>query len=110
MNKFIDGPAAGIVLQLRRSPLFLRVVHSDANGWDGLDQHDDKPADNEDVHTYVRRGQPVRYHLNTGKRSGSGFFEMADYQIYRHQPPPEVVRNTLAWRQWTLAQVGKTIT
>jgi|GEM_PF-6502906 len=26
MTRFLDGPAAGVVLALRRAPLFLRVV------------------------------------------------------------------------------------
>jgi hypothetical protein len=36
MTKFTNGPAAGTVLSLRRSPLFLRAVQDAEGKWDAL--------------------------------------------------------------------------
>lgn len=51
MTKFTDGPAAHVLLELSRSPLFLRVVKDttyatavckkDRREWDALDQLED---------------------------------------------------------------------
>ena len=53
MTRFLDGPAAGNALMLRRAPLFLRVTIDAAGGKvDALDQLDDDPQDGETVHVY----------------------------------------------------------
>lgn len=44
MSNFIDGPAKGVHLSLRRSPMFLRAVCEPNGKWDALDQLTDTPA------------------------------------------------------------------
>ena len=61
MTRFSDGPAAHVVLELRRSPLFLRVVQDttyatavckkDRREWDARTHEADEP---EDVHADER--------------------------------------------------------
>jgi hypothetical protein len=37
MIRFLDGPAMGQSLELKRTPRYLRVVRSAAGTWDALD-------------------------------------------------------------------------
>ena len=49
MTRFLDGPAAGVLLALRRAPLYLRVVYhaKREEPWDALDQLADVPGEHE---------------------------------------------------------------
>jgi hypothetical protein len=110
--RFLDGPAAGVSLMLRRAPVVLRVVSRPPRGkddtvahglaWDALDQLDDLPEPRETVHVYRRQRDPTWFHLcirGKGKRA-AGFYAVADYRLYWRQPDGTITRDTAAWRAW----------
>ncbi|HEY1187150.1 MAG TPA: hypothetical protein VGE74_05800 [Gemmata sp.] len=102
MTRFTDGPAAGVVLSLRRAPLFLRVVRDAAGKFDALDQLADEPAVDESLTAYVLAGEPSVMFLDwteKGKRRG-GRFVSASYRHVPDQPPDWVMRDQGAWRAW----------
>ena len=102
MTNFLDGPAKGQVLKLRRCPYFLRVVvKTAADGkqeWDALDQPGDSPDRDERLYAYRCKELRGWIHLNTGRRPGGGFFAIADYELIDPQPSDDVMR--LLWAQW----------
>lgn len=106
MSKFIDGPAAGVTLELRRAPVFLRVVIDPAGKVDALDQLDDTPAANEKI--FVYRIDPktlFRAHVcRRSKGQRSGWIESGDYRLHPSQPG-DAVRETAAWQEWTTSEV-----
>jgi len=109
MTKFQDGPANGVVLLLRRSPLFLRVVHAEGSeAWDALDRTEDILKRNESVYVYKRIGQACRVHLNLGRKGGSGYYALVDYAWAEPQPDEGTMRDTEAWRAWAPAEYKKT--
>jgi hypothetical protein len=59
MSKILDGPAAGAFLSLGRSPYFLRVVRKPGGKWDALDQLDDTPEPDEEIHVYRQKQGPM---------------------------------------------------
>jgi hypothetical protein len=90
------------MLQLRRAPVMLRVVHSVRGGWDALDQEGDDPKPSETVHVYIMVGEPTRMHIlirGKGKKDG-GFFASARYRYLDVQPADEIVRAEFRWRGW----------
>lgn len=100
MSKFLDGPAAGSALMLRRAPVFLRAVIDESTGKvDALDQMDDTPGPSERVHVYRRVGEPIHACVRPG-----GCYELGDY---RHVPDVDerLVRVTEDWRRWVDAFV-----
>ncbi len=108
MTKFVDGPAAGVTLALRRSPLFLRVVRSGSD-WDALDQVDDTPGPSEALFAYRRVDSFGPVHVLGQDKAGrrwSGWFEHADYAVCDPQPTEATMRSTLAWREWTRARAS----
>jgi hypothetical protein len=107
MTTFLDGPAEGCTLMLRRAPLFLRVVEVPdvPDSFDGLDAFDDSPKDTEIVHIYRRQGEPTRIHLNTGGKKGGGWFTGGQYVLHTANAPDAITRSLLNWRQWCLDQV-----
>lgn len=103
MTTFQDGPARPAVLSLRRSPLFLRVVHG-PRGWDALDQLDDEPRPNETVHVYRRVCKP-RGHVTTHERGrGRRCYPLVEYTLHPNQPSAEVVRDTEKWQEWCVGE------
>lgn len=115
MIRFLDGPAAGQVLQLRRAPRFLRVVQT-SKGWDALDQLDDAPEPGELVHVYALIGRTGSVHLDgrnakTGKR-WSGTYITGDYRHFDQQPDDATARNNALWQHWAHArylEIGKAL-
>lgn len=103
MTKFIDGPAAGTVLSLRRAPLYLRAVQNADGNWDALDQLDDTPEPDETVTVYRRVGSATTVHLHGTKISG--WYAMATYELHAEQPSIEECRDTAKWQDWVHAQV-----
>lgn len=100
MTRFLDGPAAGVVLMLRRAPVYIRVVRG--RQWDALDQLDDTPEPDELVTAYQRVGNAGTVHIDfTRKRSA--WFATATYRVVPDQPPDRVVRSTYLWRAWCWA-------
>jgi hypothetical protein len=106
MITFLDGPAAGTTLQLRRLPKLLRVV-IDGTDVDALDQLEDKPKARESVYVYVRRDDmPIsKYHLYCGSSSKrSGWYYTASYSFLAEQPQDADMRTTAAWQKWADSQ------
>ncbi len=113
MTKFLDGPAAGVVLQLRRSPRFLRVVHDAGYSaavckkgrqeWDALDQLSDVPVLREQIFVYVlvvrEGGMCLDWTDKQGRRRGS-MFQIATYRHLAEQPDETITRDTSAWQNW----------
>ncbi len=107
MSKFHQGPADGKLLSIARAPRFLRVVVGPNNKVDALDQVDDTPTDQEEIHVYEIQTQPVQAFVDgkdpvTGRRFGRRV-EIADYAYFPQQPQDHEVRTTDAWHKWVRA-------
>lgn len=104
MTRFLNGPAEGQTLMLRRAPIFLRVVEK-AGKWDALDQLGDSPESGETLHAYRISKRPQGHvHLNAGK--ASGFYSMASYLLCEKQPTAEEMRDSRAWESWCRRMVS----
>ncbi|PQO39362.1 hypothetical protein C5Y96_05770 [Blastopirellula marina] len=103
MIEFIEGPAAGTHLCLRRTPLLLRVVIDRASGQvDALDQLEDVPRLGESIHVYRREGEPLRGMIDSGKGGYTGPFVAATYLYFPWQPADEVARDNQRWQKWAI--------
>ena len=95
MIKFEGGPATGVVLRLRRAPIFLRVVIAKDASVDALDQIDEEASEGETIFVYRRQGEPRQAHLCfRGKkdRHKSGWYLMATYVFEEaNQPDDEAI-------------------
>jgi len=102
MNTFLDGPAAGVILQVRRTPILLRVVLGLSGKWDALDQPDDSPTPDEQVFVYILTEAPLNYHLCIrGKnRAAAGWYQAGKYKLLVPQPPESSVRSNQKWSEW----------
>lgn len=101
---FLDGPAAGTNLDLKRAPRFLRVVIDCDGTVDALDQLNDAPKPTEAIHVYRRQGPPARYHVLCTPRRLSGWHLTADYRLSAAQPDDATARDQHAWREWAARQ------
>lgn len=104
MSRFVDGPAAGVTLGIRRAPKYLRVViDKDTGTTDALDQLDDTPAPNEAIHVYRKipgtSSGPAHLCYRGKDRDKSGWYESADY-AHLEDVDGEQFRDTEAWRTW----------
>ena len=102
MVSFLDGPAAGVVLELHRAPVFLRVVIGH-EGVDALDQLDDEPRAGEDIAVYQRVGNAGSIHLSGRDKNGRRFgrtLATGEYRLHDEQPADEIVRSQSRWRSW----------
>jgi hypothetical protein len=101
MVTLLDGPATGVRLMLRRVPLMLRVVQNTKTlDWDALDQLEDTPADGEAIYVYRCEGITGSVHINTGRRPGGGFYQVATYKLWPEQPADAEIRTNDAWQAW----------
>lgn len=102
MIRFLDGPAAGQVLELRRVPLLLRVVRDCQTGeWDALDQLDDTPKPTEVIYLYLRSGTPQRIHVKAARTAGgSRSLWHGEYLHLPEQPLIDVLRDNAKWQAW----------
>ncbi len=102
MIRFLDGPAEGVTLRLRRAPLVLRAVRSPAGEWDALDQLGDRPRPSETIVVYVRASAVTQYHLLVrGKnRQAGGWYLDAKYRLLGEQPSDAEARDVALWRAW----------
>ena len=110
MTTFLDGPAKGVTLELRRSPAFLRVTRS-GEKWDALDQLDDEPFDEEVIFVYKVVSQPthgfIDYRSKSGRREGRQFTN-AEYRLYVFRPVDEAaLRDNRRWGEWAQAEGEK---
>lgn len=108
MTRFLDGPAAEVVLMLRRAPVFLRAVQGPTGKWDALDQLEDRPSADEKVVVYRLTTEPRWMHIRARKSGGT--YRGGDYKLVDPQPTEATVRDEQAWRAWAIAadreQVG----
>lgn len=103
MTEFLDGPAAGVNLTLRRAPLFLRVTKDADGNFDALDQLEDTPRLDEEITVYYKTVDHGMIHLNMRDRKGKhcgGWRAMAKYRLFAEQPVEEIVRSKVKWRNW----------
>lgn len=118
MIRFLGGPAAGVTMQLRRAPLFLRVTQTleagpaeaeNGYGFDALDMLGDEPNRSESVTVYKREGPRTVVHIDFArgrKRNCSGWYVVATYRHFDAPPGEEVLRNTAAWQAWCHSQIA----
>lgn len=111
MTRFMDGPAEGRVLMLKRAPLFLRAVRKrtliEGQGeWDALDQLTDTPEPDEEIIAYRRHRRPGWVHINTGRKPGGGFYTVAEYRVVPAQPDDATLRDRARWQAWVLDNLG----
>jgi len=99
MVTFLDGPAKGSVLHLRRAPLLLRVVIDPEGKVDALDQLDDTPTANEAIRVCRRVGE-AGMAIICSRGKGCQKAAIAEYRLYKEQPSDDVMRDTKAWRKW----------
>lgn len=115
MTKFLDGPAAGKVLALRRAPFFLRVVVSITHGEiDALDQLTDQARPSESIYVYRQTknsgGAFICSRGSKAKRAASGYFPLVEYSLHSEQPTDEVLRDNTKWQEWALGQQSDVVT
>ncbi len=106
MVTFLNGPAAGQILQLQRAPMLLRVTRDKLGdgAFDALDQLDDTPKGTEELWAYrcvENHGMVHISYTRKGRRCG-GFYAHAKYALVEQQPEEKIMRNTARWRQWCI--------
>jgi len=106
VTRFIDGPAKGWTLMLKRAPMMLRVVRRMDNGdIDALDQLTDYPRPDEELSAYVLTGRPVMAFIDGSKCRGR--YPVAEYRLANPQPPDLVMRDEQEWARWATAEGPK---
>ena len=108
MIRFLDGPAAGKVLNLQRHPLFLRAVQDKQTAqWDACDQLGDSPLNRERPFAYIRCGEESM-HLNARDATGKRCSRTVAVTTYRlidgPQPFDETMRDNGKWQAWCQEQ------
>jgi hypothetical protein len=98
VTRFLDGPAKGQCLMLKRAARFLRVTEC-AGKWDALDFPEDQPLARETLHAYEIAGQPGWCFMRPGGR-----FVMAEYRHVPNQPSDATMRTLDTWREWCVEQ------
>lgn len=98
MTRFIDGPARGKHLMLRRRVRFLRVVISSTGEIDALDIPEDTPKPTETIHVYEADGEGGMCHVNMGRNRG-GFYALQNYKFVC-TPLDAEVRDNRLWVEW----------
>ena len=109
MTRFLDGPAQGETLMLRRAPILLRVTRDPMGNFDGLDQLEHTPEANETLFAYRRQGKPSICHIQKGGKSGrreGGWYEYAEYKLEPEQPSDAVMRDNAAWQKWAQSRAA----
>lgn len=108
MTRFLDGPAAGHTLWLKRAPLFLRVTITPNGHVDALDQLDDFSLPDERIHVYRREGKGGTLHIKTTNKGAlkSGTYATADYAYVTDGPADAVMRDNDQWREWVTRRVA----
>lgn len=105
MTRFIDGPAKGKTLMLKRAPMMLRVVVDHRGEVDALDMLDDFPRPDEQCHAYVLTGPPMMAFINGTKCRGR--YPVAEYRLVQPQPDQLVMRDEQEWARWANAEGPK---
>lgn len=106
MTRFDDGPAAGQVLMLKRSPKYLRVVRDKVGTWDALDQLGDSAESTESIWAYELA--ELRGHAFVDGPKCHGCYPLANYRLALNPPTEEVMRDLNLWELWCEArETGK---
>jgi hypothetical protein len=88
MIRFLDGPAEGVVLELRNAPEMLRVVRDPAGTWDALDAPGDEPRPDEKVFLY-RRVRLIGFahidYVTKDRRRAAKTIARAEYRFQEQQ-------------------------
>ncbi len=100
---FIDGPAKGQRLLLRRAVTFIRVTEK-GGIWDALDQPEDSPIPDETLYAYRVAHFKGMCHMNFGRGRG-GFYAIIDYKFCDPQPGESIMRDATKWSEWTAKQM-----
>lgn len=103
---FIDGPAAGKRLELRRAPYYLRVVINRAGEVDALDQLDDEPKPDEAIHVYYESTN-LGSGIACSRGKGCRPFNVNEYRLNAEQPTDEQARDFEKWEAWAGEQFEK---
>jgi hypothetical protein len=98
-----NGPASGQRFQLKRCPLFLRVVQNKESEWDALDLIEDVPSAEEKVYCYRKRPEVLRAMVD-GKNY-SGPIMIAEYDEVTEAPTDAEMRSTYGWQRWCRDQI-----
>lgn len=98
MTRFLDGPAKGQTLMLKRAPVYLRVVRDAGGKWDALDQLTDAPALDEEIFVYVLDSHPGAAFIDGPKVRGR--YPIAAYRFIAPQPERHEVRDNGRWQAW----------
>ena len=106
MAKFLDGPAGGVTLNLKRLPRWVRVVIDQSGAVDALDQLEDEVRPGEFAFVYRMKGEVQRV-IACSRERGCQRMELADYEFYAEQPPQETLRSNDAWQAWATAENTK---
>lgn len=106
MTSFIDGPAKGEHLSLKRAVKFLRAVVTAGGKWDALDQPTDEPREDEQCIAYRLHAYHGNCHIYA-PRGGSGFYPIAEYTLCEEQPDQATMRDAVLWEAWCFSQQHK---
>lgn len=104
MTTFVDGPAKGQTLMLKRSPCCLRVTVKETGDkskpvkYDALDQLEDKPEFGETVYVYELTAIPGVAFIDGAKIHGR--YSIAQYKLMNYQPSYAVLIDNDRWEQW----------
>lgn len=102
MTTFIDGPAKGNILMLKRAPIYLRAVSNAEGKWDACDQLEDTVHPGEVPVAYVLAETPGQAFID-GPRI-RGLYPISRYQLVLNQPDASVMMNNNLWAAWTVEQ------
>jgi hypothetical protein len=104
---FLDGPAAGQKLSLRRNPILLRVTHDPVTNstvggvWDALDNPADKLKHAEKCYLYRLTAPPGYVHVRATAKSGpSGSWCTGVYSVMLVQPDRDILRDNDKFGRW----------
>lgn len=102
MVEFIDGPAKGAQLNLRRIPKFIRVVIDATGNVDALDLKTDRAQANEKVYVYraVDNTSVSGFVCGIKRAHGCIFFNSCKYAMYKDQPENSIMHHRALWEQW----------
>ena len=104
---FVDGPAKFRELNLRRTPIFLRVVFDKDGTVDALDMPEDEPKISEGICVYkMVEGTKIAGFTCGHKELGCVQFKGACYRMYEHQPEEKKLRHGGLWRRWVEIEVA----
>lgn len=98
MTSFVEGPAKGQHLMLKRAAQFIRVVE-EAGKWDALDQPEDTPKPTEKIYAYQVHGEVNTCHIRASGGRG-GFYPIANYRVVAEQPDDATMRHDGLWTAW----------